>query len=58
MSAKKIKMEEEKKVEDVDLVMARADEPKEKAVVTIRKLTFAYDKDSGKKNIDGLDCVI
>mmetsp|Transcript_77893 Transcript_77893/g.158232 ORF Transcript_77893/g.158232 Transcript_77893/m.158232 type:complete len:371 (+) Transcript_77893:199-1311(+) len=51
-------MEEEKKVEDVDLVMARADEPKEKAVVTIRKLTFAYDKDSGKKNIDGLDCVI
>lgn len=48
-------MEEEKKAEDADQMMAA---PTIKPVVSIKNLNFAYDKDSGKKNIVGLDCRI
>ena len=54
-------MEEEKKVDDANHAKEAKDEttaPKSKPVVTIKNLTFSYDKESGKKNIDGLDCVI
>lgn len=52
--------EEEKKVDDYDVTMQVDDAPKPSAkpVVTIKNLTFCYDKNSGKKNLAGLDCVI
>ena len=56
MPPKKMKIEEEKKIEDVDMVAKKAETVK--PVVSIKNLDFAYDKDSGKKNISGLDCRI
>lgn len=59
-------MEEEKKVDDAAMATTTttpttpAETPKTmtKPVVSIKNLTFYYDKNTGKKNIDGLDCVI
>ena len=51
-----MKIEEEKKTEDADMVVEK--EESVKPVVSIKNLNFAYDKDSGKKNLAGLDCRI
>jgi CCR4-NOT complex subunit CAF16 len=56
MSTKKMKMEEEKKVDDGIKALAAVVEAK--PVVSIKNLTFCYDKASGKKNLDGLNCCI
>lgn len=63
-----MKMEEEKKVADADLVTTTAEMDtgskaieavvETKPIVSIKNLDFSYDKDSGKKNIDGLNCRI
>ena len=55
MSSKKMKIEEEKKTEDADMVVEKKDV---KPVVSIKNLNFSYDKESGKKNLAGLDCRI
>eukprot|EP00536_Pseudo-nitzschia_multiseries_P001351 jgi/Psemu1/300718/fgenesh1_kg.17_\ len=55
-------MEEEKKADDQEMVVG-TDKPSQslyssKPVVSIKNLTFAYDPNSGKKNIVGLNCRI
>lgn len=51
-----MRIEEEKKADDADMDLAEAQTAK--PVVSIKNLNFAYDKDSGKKNLAGLDCRI
>mmetsp|Transcript_4918 Transcript_4918/g.10880 ORF Transcript_4918/g.10880 Transcript_4918/m.10880 type:complete len:385 (-) Transcript_4918:169-1323(-) len=58
MAIKKMKMEEEKKMDDADTAAMMLRESNAKPVVSIKNLNFSYDKDSGKKNIAGLDCRI
>ena len=55
MTPKRAKIEEEKKTDDADLAASAA---VAKPVVNIKNLNFAYDRDSGKKNLVGLNCCI
>jgi len=57
---KEVNTEEEKKVEDADLEasIASLEAQDIKPVVNIKNLNFAYDKDSGKRNLVGLNCRI
>ena len=64
MSPKKMKIEEEKKVDDADLAATTKEANSAaaataiKPVVSIKNLDFSYDKNSGKKNLVGLNCRI
>lgn len=48
-----MKFVEEKKTEDADVAMTIT-----KPIVNIKNLSFSYDKNSEKKNLNGLDCRI